>query len=323
MPSDKANAICLLNILRDYSDGEHIMPMGEIIKRMESVYGLRPDRRTVTSAIETLQTLGFDISPYGENHKGYWLRGRKISEKEVRLLMDAVYSFSFLSARETSSLLGKLQQFLSVYSRKKYKNLAVIREEKKSQNKHVFDNIDLLDKAISKKVQVSFYYLAYGLDKKLHPRRLQRYVVNPYGMIFTNEHYYLNCTPARTDKTSLYRIDRIDKLAIEQSEIDTQEPKFNCRKQIKNVVYAHVGWPEPIAMLCSKSILDDVIDKFGSGVWLKEQDQDTVRVRFTAPPRGVKYWALQYLEHVEVTEPAWLREEIIKAIGVNKYGVKQ
>jgi hypothetical protein len=71
MPTDKANVICLLNIFRDYSDGEHILPMGEIIKRMEAVYGLRPDRRTVTSAIETLQTLGFDISPYGENHKGY------------------------------------------------------------------------------------------------------------------------------------------------------------------------------------------------------------------------------------------------------------
>ena len=40
---------------------------------------------------------------------------------------------------------------------------------------------------------------------------------------------------------------------------------------------------------------------------------------FTAPPRGIKFWALQYLPYVELLQPLWLRDEIIESIGKNKY----
>ena len=42
-------------------------------------------------------------------------------------------------------------------------------------------------------------------------------------------------------------------------------------------------------------------------------------IAFTAPPRGIKFWALQYLPYVELLQPLWLRDEIIESIGKNKY----
>lgn len=72
-------------------------------------------------------------------------------------------------------------------------------------------------------------------------------------------------------------------------------------------------------MNCDLTILDDVIDRFGTEVQIRERDKNTFTASFTAPPRGVKFWALQYLPHVEVVEPAWLREEIIESLGKNKY----
>ena len=72
-------------------------------------------------------------------------------------------------------------------------------------------------------------------------------------------------------------------------------------------------------MNCDLTILDDVIDRFGTEVQIRERDENTFTAGFTAPPRGVKFWALQYLPHVEVVEPAWLREKIIESLGKNKY----
>ena len=50
MLTDRANAICLLEILREFSDEEHILPMREIVSKMNLTYGINPDRRTVYSA---------------------------------------------------------------------------------------------------------------------------------------------------------------------------------------------------------------------------------------------------------------------------------
>ena len=41
MLTEKANAICLLEVLKKYSDAEHILPMREIIGKMQSLYGIK------------------------------------------------------------------------------------------------------------------------------------------------------------------------------------------------------------------------------------------------------------------------------------------
>ena len=96
MLTEKANAICLLEVLREYSDAEHILPMREIIGKMQSLYGIRIDRRTVYGAVALLIEFGYDISIYEDNGVGYYLRSRELEQSEVLLLTDAVYSFPCL-----------------------------------------------------------------------------------------------------------------------------------------------------------------------------------------------------------------------------------
>ena len=66
-------------------------------------------------------------------------------------------------------------------------------------------------------------------------------------------------------------------------------------------------------------VLDDVLDRFGTDIQIFERDEQTFTAVLTTPPRGVRFWALQYLSFVEVAEPAWLRQEIIESIGQNWY----
>ena len=316
MFTDKAITMCLFEILKEYSDENHIMPMKEILSRMESIYGLKPDRRTIYSSAAMLIDFGYDISTYEDNGKGYFLQKRDFEQSEILMLTDAVYSFPFISGEYSNQLIDKLQKQLSVHKRKKYRNLAVVHSGHKSLNPAVFLNIEILDEAISKKKQVSFTYLKYGLDKKLHPRREKSYIINPYGMVYMNEHYYLICNLSGYTQISLYRIDLISD--IKELEIDC-EKKEEYSKNTEEAVFAFSRAPEHISMICDKIILGDVIDKFGKDIQLYENDEQTFKVNFTAPAKGIKFWALQYLPYVEVLEPKWVREEIVDSVKANKY----
>ena len=64
---------------------------------------------------------------------------------------------------------------------------------------------------------MSFQYLEYGVDKKLHPKlredgSVREYVVNPYQMAAKEGKYYLICNYDKYDDISNYRVDRITKV---------------------------------------------------------------------------------------------------------------
>lgn len=318
MVTDRANAICLLEILKEYSDEDNILQMKDIISKMNIIYDLKPDRRTIYSAVALLIELGYDVSLYEENGVGYYLRNRDFEPSEILLLTDAVYSFPFIPAKQSEKLIRKLQQQLSTSKRKKYKHITVVRQDKKTDNKQIFYNIDILDNAIQNKKQVKFLYLEYGLDKKLHLRRDEPYIVNPYGMIYMNEHYYLICSMAVFEKISLYRIDRIKDISVLENEWD-KKPKN--KNQVRDAIYAFSGEPERITMYCDNLILNDVIDKFGTDIKLSKKDEDSFILKMSVPPHGIKFWALQYLPYAEVVEPKWLRNEIIESVKSNRYEI--
>ena len=318
MISEKANALCILNILHEYSDEEHIMQMKDIIDRMNKDYGLNPDRRTIYGALALLLDMRYDISVYEENGKGYFLRSRELERSEVLLLTDAIYSFPFITAGQTNDLVSKIQKQLSVHQRKKYKHLTIAKTEKKGDNKQVFLNIELLDEAISEKKKVRFGYYSYNIRKEMELRRAEPYIVNPFRMVYMNDHYYLLCKTTGKDGVSFYRIDRMKDISILD---DFRDEKIPDEEEIKNVVYAFTGKAEQIKMRCDREILNDVIDKFGKDIFLQHEGDKEILVTFKAPPKGVKFWALQYLPYVEVLEPVWLRNEVIESIGANRYSV--
>ena len=320
MLTEKAITICLLEILREYSDENHILSMGEIVSKIDGRYGMKPDRRTIYSALETLIELGYDISLYKDNGKGYYLLDRQLEPSEAHLLSDAICTFPFISERQTAQLMNKVQSLVSVYERKQIRNLTVSRSDTKTVNKVVFYNIDMLDEAIEKKVKVKFDYCDYGVDKQLHKRREKKYTVNPYGMVYDNEHYYLICIMAKQTNLSMYRIDRIQNIEITDYEFDEREPDFDPKEAVKNTVYAYTGEIGTVEMLVDSKKLNDVIDKFGTNITIGENDDGRLKITVKASLMGMKYWALQYLEFVEIVKPYELRSEIIDLIKNNRYG---
>lgn len=319
MLTEKAIAICLLEVLNEYSDESHVLSMSEITGKIEQLYGMKPDRRTIYAALETLVELGYDISFYKENGKGYYIRDRHLEASEVHLLSDAICAFPFISERQTAQLLKKLQTFVNIHERRNIKNLTVIKADQKTINKQVFLNIEMLDESIEKKRKVTFDYFDYGVDKKLHKRREKKYKVNPYGLVYNNEHYYLVCVMSRQENVSMYRLDRIQNIEITDLPLDDRMENFDPHNAVKDTVYAYTGEAKSIEMLIDPKILNDVIDKFGANIILSEEADGRIKVRIKASEKGMKYWALQYLASAEIVEPTSLRDEIMGLLKNNRY----
>lgn len=179
-------------VLSEHTDGDHALPMGELLRLLRTEYGLRCDRRAVYAALDKLRMVGCHIPEYADDGEGYRLLSRPLEPSEVRLLSDAASAFPGISRRQCERLLEKLGRGLSRWQREQCRPLSV-EGPWRGSNQETFLSVEVLEEAVSRRCQVEFQYMEYGMDKRLHPRRERPYQVSPYGLCFTNGNYYLLC----------------------------------------------------------------------------------------------------------------------------------
>ena len=67
------NILYILNVLKKYSDENHKMSAAEIGRKVEEIYGVEIDSRTIRRNINLLKyKLDFDISTRDENGQGHY-----------------------------------------------------------------------------------------------------------------------------------------------------------------------------------------------------------------------------------------------------------
>lgn len=319
MLTSKANTFCLYKVLYDYTDADNILTRKQIEEKLQSDYGLKIDRRTMMSSLLTLEDMGFDISVYNDNKKGYYLISREFDPSEVRLLMDSVYFNSAIPQKQSEKLIKKLQLLLPEPKRKKYKNLSVAASGKKTSNKEVFFNIDILDEAISNCKKVEFTYLRYNFKKELVPKREDKYTICPYALIAAREHYYLIGKPDNSEDFIHFRIDKIKGIRILKEKFKKPD-SFDISKYADINTMMHGGNFIEAVFRCKNQMLDYLIDEFGQSVRIqKNSDGETFNATVTGSFDGLKIWAIHYLDCAEVLEPQDLRKEVIKIIKDNMY----
>ncbi len=318
MTTDRSNMLCILHILEEYSDEAHPLTTKDIIAKMESLYARTVNRRTVYGAIEALQDFGLEISTYSDNGTGTYLIDRRFSPAEIKLMIDAIYSCAYISKKQTEELLEKLRGFLSVHERRHYNYTNIIAPEKKSPNPEVFLNIEILEEAINEQKQISFTYMDYDYDKKLKPRREKPYIASPYTMLCEGNHYYIVLINRGHDGPSFYRIDMMKDIRILDERIEKSKREARL-DSVRRVVYAHSGEPKHVELRFSKPALRYVIEEFGNDITITPCGEGNYTASVWTATEGLVYWALQYMQHVEVVAPQDLRDKIKGIIKDNSY----
>lgn len=305
----------ILDILKEYSDSDHRLLQQDIINLLESNYGISCERRAVKNNIVSLRDMGYDIS----EGKGYYLRTRDFTDAELRLLIDGVFTSGAITDKEAHQLVKKLEKYSNRFFKAHVSHIHSTSSGKNAENQNVMNSIAAIDVAISKGKKISFSYLQYGIDFKLHPKRSIRYVVSPYQMISNKGKYYLVGNYDEYDDISHYRLDRITDVEIlnenrkPMKTIKGLENGLSISEYIAEHVYMYSGDSIRIKLRTSEILMDSLVDSFGKDFRVSFGEDDDIVVSLKCNPDAFFYWAMQYGQNIEVLEPKSMRDRIKQA----------
>lgn len=325
----KKLSFAILEILRQYSDENHKLSQNDIVELLERDYDMKADRKSVKRNITTLLEMGYPID-FKETLRMYpnkdgvleesyilsdfWL-DREFTDAELRLLIDSLLFSKHIPYSQCDELITKLEGLSNRYFKSRVRFISTL-PETAPKNQELFYTIEILDEAIANGKQVAFTYNEYGTDKKLHPKRQREYIVNPYQMAATNGRYYLIGNYDKYDNLANYRLDRITGIRLLDTpvkpvrQVEGMKNGLYLPKHMAEHLYMFSGESVPVTFRMKKTILNDVIDWFGTEITFFDETEDEVTARVTVNWSAMRYWAQQYCRFVKILEPTNLAEKI-------------
>ena len=78
---------------------------------------------------------------------------------------------------------------------------------------------------------------------------------------------------------------------------------------------------EMVEFYAREAMLSQIIDWFGKNIEIEKVEERKIKVRVKVSLDAMKYWALQYVNYVEIISPSKLREKIKESLlkGIEKY----
>ena len=340
----------ILDILKKYTDEDHMLSQKEIQDILASEYEMNVDRKAIRRNLMDLIDFGYYIN-YSENKRiikdkdgveresviftDFYLK-REFTDCELRLLIDSVLFSNYIPYKQGMDLMEKLSGLSSVYFKSRVKHISRMPKDR-TDNKQLFYNIELLDEAIGKERKVHFHYVEYRSDKKLHKRcgedgKVREYIMNPYQLVIREGKYYLICNNDKYDKVSNYRVDRITDMEILEERIkpfnmlkDSDGRPLDLQEYMEKHIYMFAGENIRAVFRITKDCISDVIDMFGKDVKFSEETDTHITVTANVNEQAMKQFAMSYMPWIEIIKPAELREEMIETLsaGLEKYQNKE
>lgn len=309
----KIKLLRLLELLRQDTDEQHPMTTSQICTRLGQI-GIVCDRRTLSKDIALLNEQGYEVmdTPVG-HEKGYFVEDRSFSIPELKILMDAVQGASFITEKKTAELLEKIAVLGGSHRAEILKGNIVNFKTTKHSNEQIFYNVDALERAIDQQKKVLFRYFDLNENcEKVYRRDGHRYVLEPIALIFNEDNYYLLGYSSRHQKTSTYRLDRME--GVELLEESITEKALELKEEIadytEQVFKMYAGETVDIVIEFQDNLIGVVFDKFGEDTKMMRCGPDkcvaTVKVQISPVFWG---WLFQFAGEMKLLSPENLTEE--------------
>ena len=312
----KAMLMGIYEVLRRYSDVEHPLSVKFIIEKLQKEYGMEAERKAVGNNIRVLLELGYDISSYQENRKGYYLREREFDDVELRILIDSVADNRCLPQNDARRLVRKLMDLSNVYFADQCRSLSNADYANHQEHKEFFFNLEQLERSIRKNQRVSFIYNQYGTDGKLHPVAGDAFIVRPSRILHKDMRYYLLAEKAEGQETFCFRLDCMTSLAV----LEEEKAELGRRRQKSPPpeAWAAVSLCAPAAdgreklsiLRMDQRFAGDVADYFGTEATMHEIAGHKMEIRIRALFGKVWRFIWTYGAQCEVLWPRQLRRKV-------------
>lgn len=307
----KLRVLALQRILLDETDEAHPLSTGELIARLEAA-GHSCERKTIYDDIESLRQAGVDVEQQRGPGGGYYVASRAFELAELKLLVDAVQSSKFITAKKSLDLIAKLQGLTSRHAARELSRQVFVLGRPKAANEAIYYNVDALHMAIAERRKVSFQYFDLTVHKARALRRGgERYVVSPVALIWDDENYYLLTYAERHRGFTHYRIDRMLGLEVTAEPREEAPSRFDAAAYTKKVFGMFGGAEERVSLVFHNSLVGAVLDRFGADLSLVPVDGDHFRVTPLCAISPVFLgWLFQFGGAVRVEGPGKLIEAL-------------
>ena len=317
----KQKLLAIYDILYKKTDENHTISAEEIAKELE-LRGITAERKSIYKDVEELIDYGYEILYSRTGKKGWFMATREFELPELCLLIDAVQSAGFISEKKTKVLTQKLRSLTSEHLGNELGKKVYIDSGVKCQNEEIYYNIDKLYRAIGEGVQVEFNYIRRKLSNRMTTANDTKFfIVNPYALIWSNDHYYLVCNNVKYENLMHLRIDRIKKVTI----LDTKARsftdftpytiRFNSADYAKRLFNMFSGEMRSVELCCANELIENIIDRFGEKTPIVRNDENTFILRTrVALSEGLVNWIMQFGERVEVIAPESLKRDILSRV---------
>ena len=278
--SRKIKLLKLWELLQRETDENHPMDTYEIIENLAKE-GISVDRKILYSDIETLIEYGYDVSINRGKRNCYYVSSadRNFNLSEVKILLDAVQAAGSVTVKKTDELLGKIAQLAGSKKGEVLKKNIVKFGTVKSINENIYYSVSLITDAIEEKKQIGFFYFDYDIKREKSYRKDKKdtskdkwYIVNPVATVFDNDQYYLMCYDDKHKSLINYRVDRMDKVKVLDSDItknrEVNEIDISSHKRQQFSMFG--GKLERVTFYVDKKLIDVVFDKFGDNIKMVE-----------------------------------------------------
>ena len=314
MPT-KDRLLVLLQTLQKNSDDETALTTADILAALEAE-GHDCSVRTLRRDVKSLQDCGYEIDIREKSEGGYtryaWM-DREWSKPELQILVDAVCAAQFIPMSWSETLIRKLSGMAGPSHTEELVPQILVSEHVKAKNKDMIYSVQKIRWAIEQNKKISFKYLQYNTHKEQVPKHEgtpeEEYVVSPYATVWNNDRYYLVGWSDKRQKVVVFRIDRMKVPAILRKKRVPAPEDFDVRDYTDKIFKMYGGPEEKVTLLCKLEILDQVIDRFGEQVELKDLRREHFTVTLPVSLSTSFYaWVFQYVGKMRILAPEHVRE---------------
>ncbi|MBE6547107.1 MAG: WYL domain-containing protein [Ruminococcaceae bacterium] len=268
LPNQKLKLIYLSEIMKERTDRSHGLTLAEISAALGE-YGISAERKSLYDDIEALKLCGYDIRVVRDSHVRYYLNSHTFDSAELRLLIDAVQSAKFLTAKKSNELTRKLEGLGSRYEAAQLHKQVYSANRLKTENEEIYANISALQTAIAENRQLRCLYFEWNANKqRLLRKNGDEYILSPWALTWDDEFYYLVAYDSEAKKIKHFRVDKMLKVRLldEKREGSEAFEDFDPAVYSQRLFGMYGGEAVNVRILADNSLAGVVLDRFGLNV---------------------------------------------------------
>ncbi len=306
----KQRLLIILRSLQNLSHEHHPLSTSDLSQICYD-QGIPTERRAIYDDIATLCDLGYDILQVRLPKHGYFLASQHFEQVELKLLMDAIISSSFISKAKTNQLIDKIANLTNIYDRKQLLQ-RLYYPQNKQQNEQIFYHLDTIQTAIAQKKAISFQYFDMSIKgQKKYRKQAKRYHLIPYTTVWNNQRYYCIGYHQKHHHFINFRIDKMDHIHIEEDAIEIPELELNT--YLDSIFNMYQGEKLNVVLQVDLSLANVIFDQFGYSILISEVNDThfVMQTHISIAPTFIS-WIFQFSDRIKVLQPQSLIDEVKK-----------